>query len=71
MSNIKIHAVQPVSPKEFKVLTCRIHDKSEEWSRIIQRLSSVGLWPEGEDGITLALNLVGITVEEVNDETTD
>ncbi len=71
MSDNIFRAVQGTSSKQFKVLTCRIHDRSEEWSRIIQRLSSVGMWPEGENGVTLALNLVGIAVEEVNDETTD
>lgn len=37
----------------------------EEWSRIIQRLAAVGLWPEGKEGIALALDLVGVN-EELN-----
>lgn len=52
--NISIKKVDPNTP--------------EEWSKIIQRLASVNMWPDGIDGIILALNLVGITTEEINDE---
>jgi len=41
------------------------YNSPEEWSKIIQRLASVGMWPEGEDGVKLALNLVGIKTEEL------
>lgn len=40
------------------------YNSAEEWSKIIQRLASVGMWPEGEDGVRLALHLVGIKTEE-------
>jgi len=43
-------------------------NSAEEWSKIIQRLASVNMWPDGTDGIILALNLVGITTEEIKDE---
>ncbi len=35
----------------------------EEWSRIIQRLASAGVWPEGNEGVKLALELVGVSEE--------
>lgn len=35
----------------------------EEWSRIIQRLAAVDMWPRGDEGVKLALELVGVNEE--------
>jgi hypothetical protein len=43
-------------------------NSAEDWSRIIQRLASVDVWPEGEEGIKLALQLIGIEKEEIENE---
>lgn len=40
-------------------------NSAEDWSKIIQRLASVGVWPEGEEGIKLALQLIGIEKKEI------
>lgn len=35
----------------------------DEWSKIIQRLAAVDMWPRGKEGIDLALELVGVNEE--------
>lgn len=52
--------------KQYNVSIKEIdYNGPEEWSRIIQRLAAVDLWPKGDEGIVLALNLVGIRTEEL------
>lgn len=42
----------------IKQIDCVLLESATEWSKIIQRLAAVDLWPRGQEGIDLALKLI-------------